>query len=401
MADSGSIMSFTERRLLRNELIFRDWVVKTVENNRAAISQACGSIAPDFIYASADGGVEELIDTLAWARKQWGSVHCVIECEGNDCQLLGELSEVAMQHIDLKDGSLWVSDDTLFNRLLRYHGKLEIESHAICQLIALFADSECELTTRRAWPASLTAVAPHLLQEEDQVRESVEEKVFAKKSVGMTKPQKKRRRKKSVKNSMTSNLADCADHEQYVSFLPYLFENDETYNSLSDEDDRRLYREFKQNFYLRVDFWPNMVAQSWDECQVSGAPVNIDGLMKKVTEIRDQSLYSPGNLDATPHVGTPIRKQVNGEYFVGKLVDEGDLRENDDDEEGKLIKVWRVEYQDGDDTEEFDLHDVLKYRQGRNCIPSPLLGRPFRMMEMFCGRAVVTGEFQRLLDELM
>ena len=385
-----------------DELLLRDWVVRTVSNDQTSILNACGSELPDVIYASATTGFRNVLETFAWAREVWGDLPCIVESRWGaeeDRQHLHHLPGVVMHGFHVTDGfnplTLWVSEDALYTRLLRMRDHAnslseEITSHCIAQLIAQFVDSERELEIFRAWPAYLTA--DPVIDNDTEETESAGDKINDEKDLCCSKLQSKPAYQMAISNGDECDAKPCGFDDNVADLLPYFFKNDPNFQSLTDETEKQLYRAFKSKLWLRVDFWSDEVSRAWIDHRASGERLDMDSLVKRATGIRDNSLYSLLNLDSTPKIGMRVRKQFGGEYFIGTIISEDDLRENDDDEEGKRTKIWVVQYDDEEgDREEFELHDFVKFRQGRNRIPAPLVGRPFRMLELFAGRSVVTG----------
>ena len=399
----------TENPLLRDELLLRDWVVKTVTNDPTSILDACGSVEPDAVYASAASGFRIVLETLAWAREMWGDLHCAVESRWSaeeDRQHLHHLPDVVMQGYEFTDGvntsTLWVADDALYTRLLRVRDHAQHRSdivsfHCITQLIAQFIDSERELQVCRAWPAELT-VDPGTEDDVEGTESVQSERGSTRDDSKNVKEKVKPSCKTACKQAKSTGdecdaTMNCSDGNDAV-LLPYFFVNDPHFQSLSDEMEKIWYRAFKSKLWLRVDFWSDEVSQAWLDHCASGELFDMGALVERANSIRDKSLYSLRNVDWTPTIGMRVRKQFGGEYFTGSVIRVDDLREHDDDEEGKQRKTWIVQYDDEEgDIEEFEYHDLVKFRQGRNRTPSPLIGRPFRMLELFAGRSVVTGKY--------
>lgn len=92
-------------------------------------------------------------------------------------------------------------------------------------------------------------------------------------------------------------------------------------------------------------------------------------------------------------VGMKIRKSFDGAVYTGfvtKEVEDQVLRD------GKLVKVWTVDYEDGD-REELEEHELLRYR-----FPPPSIaqcrGRALNCLEIFCGM-LFWKTMQRILTE--
>jgi hypothetical protein len=171
-----------------------------------------------------------------------------------------------------------------------------------------------------------------------------------------------------------------------------LLESDVIFNSLKyDLVRQEQYCWLVSKLRNRVDIWLHEIEQTWSDWFNSGQPFDLDTLAARAEAIRNESLYLPQNHKWKPCTEMKIRKMFNGGYHVSKAFKVADLAENENDEAGKLRTIWKVTYDD-DDFEDYEYYELVKLRQGRNRIPAPIFGQPFRMLELCSGRSVVTGE---------
>jgi len=87
-------------------------------------------------------------------------------------------------------------------------------------------------------------------------------------------------------------------------------------------------------------------------------------------------------------IGMAISKSFGGKKHAGKVVEEIEELVIKD---GKLVKVWRVEYTD-EDTEDLERHELYQYRFPKPEFP-PSLGRKLQCLELFSGQGIVSQEF--------
>jgi len=87
------------------------------------------------------------------------------------------------------------------------------------------------------------------------------------------------------------------------------------------------------------------------------------------------------------HVGFKIHKYFMGKEYVGEVVG-APFRESNE-------IYWPVRYEDLD-AEDMTYDDLLRWREERPRLPATCRGRPLQMLELFCGKAVVSQEFAQL-----
>ncbi|GKY91991.1 hypothetical protein MPSEU_000170700 [Mayamaea pseudoterrestris] len=383
-----------EQITLKDEFLLRDWEVNVLPTDPVYIADACMSLAsiPDFLFASADTDFNSMLDALAYASQTFGDVPVIVRTKSEAENDLIEMergqrlcSMNLQQKVSFVHGAqpftLWVNDDILRGRLLsRMREPLyDIETwgphtlntvpHHIAQLIVVYMNSACELSTIRPWPAALTTRIEKEF-DEDNPKDFIEDR--------------------NAKVDDSDALSDASLSRESLgasSVASDILKNGNAYSACMA----------RSQLWRQVDFWTDEVLEPWNDACKLGQPFNDDALAATSKAIRDKALYNPLNHVWTPCIGMKVRKMFDGEYFMGKVTG---VRFLDANEDGKKVQAWQVTHEDGDQ-EEMEYHELLKFRQNRDRIVSPLLGQSFRALELCCGRGVITDYFHQRLFKVM
>lgn len=363
---------------LESELFRRDWEVVHVACDFAALETHCKVVFPDFIYAKCQSDVSELLKILFWVRIKNPFVHIVVEIppstDSTRKLLRRELGQrLRIPFVVLGNGKqateLWINDHALCRKLFLRRATgvsgSSVLSHPLAQFLVQHINSECELRWPRACREEGVPVDQDSSDDEHDNNPGFH-----------------------IRNG--SNLFE--PDEVGVVLLPFIFRKDPIYRGLRDDaTKRRQYREFKSKLWHRVDCWSSEITQVWTDWSSSAEPYNLDVLEKRVLNARNSALYNSKTHHWQPQVGQFVRKMFGGEYHTGRVVSV--LKPESSTRHDNSITSL-VTYEDGE-TWKYTSSELSKIRQGRDRIPAPENGRPFRFCELFSGRGVVTGKFTK------